>query len=203
PCAFCFLLLPRPPYSTLFPYTPLFRSCLHLRRIAAGARDRRRREQPRRDRHLGGRRNADCDTARHLLHPVPFRARAARGARRSRGPARTLREARRCAGVAGVTRLRLALVAAPLLLAGCSLAPKAVLPAPPVPQSWPIGDAYLLQSEAALPLLSYKQVFTDPRLQALIEQALINNRDLRTAYANVAAARAQVRVTRSAQLPAI
>ena len=56
-----------------------------------------------------------------------------------------------------MTRLRLALVAAPLLLAGCSLAPKAVLPAPPVPQSWPIGDAYLLQSEAALPLLSYKQ----------------------------------------------
>jgi len=102
-----------------------------------------------------------------------------------------------------MTRARLALVAAPLLLAGCSLAPKTVLPAPPVPQSWPVGDAYLLQSEAALPVLSYGQVFTDPRLQSLIEQALANNRDLRTAFANVAAARAQVRVTRSAQLPAI
>ena len=42
------------------------------------------------------------------------------------------------------------LIATPLLLAGCSLAPKTVLPAPPVPQSWPVGDAYLLQSEAAL-----------------------------------------------------
>src|SRR3546814_4371708 len=58
-----------------------------------------------------------------------------------------------------------------------------------------------LQSEAALPILSYKSVFTDPRLQTLTEQALANNRDLRIAYANVAAARAQVRVTRSGQFP--
>ena len=97
----------------------------------------------------------------------------------------------------------LCFIAAPLVLAGCSLAPKTVLPAPPVPESWPVGDAYLEASEAALPLLSYKQIFTDPRLQALIEAALVNNRDLRTAYANVVAARAQVRVSRAAQFPAI
>jgi multidrug efflux system outer membrane protein len=59
----------------------------------------------------------------------------------------------------------------------------------------------LLQSEAALPVLSFKSVFTDPRLQSLTDQALANNRDLRVAYANVAAARAQVRVTRSGQFP--
>src|SRR3546814_8657844 len=52
-------------------------------------------------------------------------------------------------------------------------------------------------------MLSYRQMFTDPRLQALIEQALAGNRDLRTAYADVAAARAQVRVTREAQFPAL
>ncbi len=97
--------------------------------------------------------------------------------------------------------VRTLLLAGAFALAGCSLAPKTVLPAPPVPQGWPVGDAYLLQSEAALPILSYKSVFTDQRLQALIEQALVNNRDLRIAYANVAAARAQVRVTRSAQFP--
>lgn len=102
-----------------------------------------------------------------------------------------------------MTRTYLALITAPLLLAGCSLAPRTVLPAPPVPQSWPVGDAYLLQSEAALPVLTYTQVFTDPRLQALIEQSLANNRDLRAAFANVAAARAQVRVMRSAQFPAV
>ncbi|WP_338427134.1 efflux transporter outer membrane subunit [Sphingopyxis kveilinensis] len=100
-------------------------------------------------------------------------------------------------------RLRALLACGPLLLGACSLAPKTVMPAPPVPQSWPVGDAYLLQSEAALPILSYRQVFTDPRLQKLIDQALAGNRDLRVAYANVAAARAQVRVTRSAQFPEI
>ncbi len=95
------------------------------------------------------------------------------------------------------------LIAVPILLAGCSLAPKTVLPPPPVPQSWPVGDAYLLQSEEALPILSYKTIFTDPRLQRLVDQALANNRDLRTAYANVAAARAQARVSRAGQFPAL
>lgn len=98
---------------------------------------------------------------------------------------------------------RTLLLATTLALAGCSLAPKTVLPPPPVPQSWPVGDAYLLQSEAALPILSYQSVFTDPRLQSLAEQALANNRDLRIAYANVAAARAQARVTRAGQFPEI
>lgn len=99
--------------------------------------------------------------------------------------------------------VRTLLLAGALILAGCSLAPKTVLPAPPVPQSWPVDDAYLLQSEAALPILSYKSVFTDPRLQALADQALANNRDLRVAYANVAAARAQARITRAGQFPEI
>ena len=36
------------------------------------------------------------------------------------------------------------------LLSGCSMAPKYVQPALPVPTSWPVGDAYLAQSEAAL-----------------------------------------------------
>lgn len=101
-----------------------------------------------------------------------------------------------------MTRASLLFVA-PLLLAGCSLAPKTVLPAPPVPQGWPVGDAYLIQSEAALPILSYKQLFTDARLQSLVEQALVNNRDLRVAYANLAAARAQARVSQAAQFPDI
>ena len=101
-----------------------------------------------------------------------------------------------------MTRVLL-LGAATLALGACSLAPKYVQPAAPVPASWPVGDAYLVQSEAALPRVTLDQLFRDPRLQALIEQALANNRDLRVAAANVAAARAQVRVTRSAQFPAI
>jgi multidrug efflux system outer membrane protein len=90
-----------------------------------------------------------------------------------------------------------------LLLAGCSLAPKYVRETPPVPVSWPAGDAYLRQSEAALPVVSYRDVFTDARLQALVGQALANNRDLRVAAANLAAARARVQVQRAAQLPQV
>ena len=52
---------------------------------------------------------------------------------------------------------------------------------------------YLRQSEAALPAVTYKQVFRDPRLQTLIAQALVNNRDLMIAAANIAAAREQYR----------
>jgi multidrug efflux system outer membrane protein len=83
------------------------------------------------------------------------------------------------------------------------MAPAYVRPEAPVPASWPVGDAYLAQNEAALPQVSYRDIFGDQRLQALIGQALENNRDLRIAAANVAAARAQVRVVRSAQFPEI
>ncbi|HET6536597.1 MAG TPA: efflux transporter outer membrane subunit [Sphingopyxis sp.] len=102
-----------------------------------------------------------------------------------------------------MNRRALALIAAPLLLAGCSLAPKTLLPAPPIPASWPVGDADLIASEAALPILSYRSIFTDPQLQMLIEQALAENRDLRVAYANLVAARAQSRVSGAAMLPDI
>lgn len=88
-------------------------------------------------------------------------------------------------------------------LAGCSMAPKDVRPAAPVPPSWPAGDSYLRESEAALPALSWRDVFRDARLQKLIEQALANNRDLRVAAANIAAARAQYRIQRGAQFPEI
>lgn len=88
-------------------------------------------------------------------------------------------------------------------LAGCSLAPRYIEPALPVPPSWPVGDAYLRQSEATLPAITYRDVFQDPRLQSIIEQALTNNRDLRIAAANIEAARAQYRVQRADILPQV
>jgi multidrug efflux system outer membrane protein len=97
--------------------------------------------------------------------------------------------------------LLLAGTLAPGILGGCSLAPHYVQPAPPVADTWPTGDAYLAQNEAALPAISYADVFTDPRLQSLVTQALANNRDIRVAAANLAAARAQVQVTRANQFP--
>ena len=95
-----------------------------------------------------------------------------------------------------------ALIAA-ALLSSCSMAPKYVQPDLPVPPSWPVGDAYLAQSEAALPVLSYREVFVDARLAQVIDQALANNRNLRVAAANIAAARAQYRIQRASQLPQI
>jgi len=100
-------------------------------------------------------------------------------------------------------KARLSAAAAALALAGCSLAPPYIQPPEPVPESWPTGDAYLRQSEASLPQVGYQDIFRDPRLQQLIVEALANNRDIRIAAANLAAARAQVRIARSAQFPSI
>jgi multidrug efflux system outer membrane protein len=90
------------------------------------------------------------------------------------------------------------------MAAGCaSMQPAYVRPDSAVPASWPVGDAYLRQSEAALPAVTYRDIFRDPRLQKLIEQALVNNRDLMIAAANIAAAREQVRIQRAQQLPQV
>ena len=88
-----------------------------------------------------------------------------------------------------------------LLATGCSMEPNYVRPDPAVPPSWPAGDAYLVRSEAALPAITYRQIFTDVRLQTLIGQALVNNRDLMIAASNIAAARERVTIQRANQLP--
>ena len=91
-----------------------------------------------------------------------------------------------------------------LLATGCAtMEPSYIRPDPAVPASWPVGDPYLVQAEAGLPALSYQQVFQDPRLQTLISQALVNNRDLLVAASNIAAAREQYRIQRSNQLPTV
>ena len=91
-----------------------------------------------------------------------------------------------------------------LALAGCmSLDPQYVRPDPAIPASWPAGDPYLRQSEATLPAVTYQDIFRDPRLRTLIGQALINNRDLQVAAANIAAAREQYRIQRAELFPEV
>jgi len=90
-----------------------------------------------------------------------------------------------------------------LLASACSMEPTYVRPNPAIPTSWPIGDPYLAQAEAGLPVLSYSQVFQDPRLQSLIAQALSNNRDLMIAASNIAAAREQYHIQRAQLLPTV
>jgi multidrug efflux system outer membrane protein len=91
-----------------------------------------------------------------------------------------------------------------ILATGCTtMEPKYVRPDASIPASWPVGDPYLVASEAGLPALTYRQVFTDPRLQTLIAEAIANNRNLRTAAANIAAAREQYRIQRANQVPLV
>jgi multidrug efflux system outer membrane protein len=100
--------------------------------------------------------------------------------------------------------VRKAVLALALLVTGCtSLQPAYVRPDSAILPSWPTGDPYLRQSEATLPAVTYRDIFRDPRLQQLIEQALVNNRDLAVAAANIAAAREQVRIQRASQFPQV
>ena len=91
-----------------------------------------------------------------------------------------------------------------LLATSCTtMEPAYVRPDPAVPTSWPLGDPYLAEAEAGLPVLTYTQVFQDPRLQRLITEALANNRDLMVAASNIAAAREQYHIQRAQQLPTV
>lgn len=85
------------------------------------------------------------------------------------------------------------------LLAGCSLAPDYVRPDLAVENRWPAE----LNAEGSrkAETLDWKALFPDPRLQAVIELALTNNRDLRVAVARVEEARALWGVQKADRLP--
>ena len=94
------------------------------------------------------------------------------------------------------------LLAASLALGGCaSLAPAYERPASPVATQWPVPQATAAEAKAVD--IGWREFFTDARLQALIQQALANNRDLRVATLNVARAQALYGVQRADQLPTI
>nr|WP_304413763.1 efflux transporter outer membrane subunit [Sphingobium sp. EM0848] len=88
-------------------------------------------------------------------------------------------------------------------LSACNMAPHYVRPTPPVPTNFPSGPAYAPAAATEKPGLPWTALIGDPRLKTVIERALVNNRDLRAALANVQSARAQYRVQRAAQLPVI
>ncbi len=101
-------------------------------------------------------------------------------------------------------RLRLFAPLGAMLLAGCiDLAPAYHRPTEPTPASFPTGPAYPPAPTAAQPVVGWRDFFSDPKLKAVIELTLANNRDLRVAVANIAEARAQYRVQRAALFPTI
>lgn len=94
-----------------------------------------------------------------------------------------------------------------VLLTGCTLAPKYTRPEAPVPASWPGGPAYDNAKAApgapAATELKWREFFTDDRLRKVIETALRNNRDLRTAALNLERARAVYGIARADLLPTV
>jgi outer membrane protein, multidrug efflux system len=100
-----------------------------------------------------------------------------------------------------ISKLTAAGLAMAVLLVGCTMIPRYQRPAPPVPAQYPEPAGGTPGAVAAD--IAAHEVFRDARLNRLVELALANNRDLRTAVLNVAQTQAQYRITRSALLPTV
>ncbi|SHI07849.1 efflux transporter outer membrane subunit [Pollutimonas bauzanensis] len=97
------------------------------------------------------------------------------------------------------------LIAAALILPGCSLAPAHERPPLPVPDAWPAGLAAsgVPSPAASADEIAWEDFFQDDRLKQLIRLALDNNRDLRVAALNIDRARALYRVQAADRLPGV
>lgn len=94
------------------------------------------------------------------------------------------------------------------LLAACSLEPAYVRPDAPVAATYPTGLAYSAGNPGggtrqAAAEIGWRNVLTDARLQQLVEIALANNRDLRTAILNVERLQAEFRIQSAALFPQV
>lgn len=87
-----------------------------------------------------------------------------------------------------------------IILSGCSFAPPHIRPAMPVPCVWPSPKD---RTNEAAARLRWREFFRDPRLQAQIEIALCNNRDLHAAISRVELARSLYRVQRADLYPQV
>jgi len=97
----------------------------------------------------------------------------------------------------------LALLAAALSSGCIDLAPRYHRPAAPTPATFPTGPAYPTPAAQQRSVVGWREFFSDPKLETVIDGALTNNRDLRLAVANIAAARAQYQVQRAALFPTL
>ncbi|ABF08567.1 efflux transporter outer membrane subunit [Cupriavidus metallidurans] len=93
-----------------------------------------------------------------------------------------------------------ALIVVPILLGGCiSMDPAYERPAAPVRTTWSPDAAAPAITPAAT--IGWREFYADPELQALIGQALDNNRDLRIGAARVAQSLAAYGIQRAEQYP--
>ncbi|ADU15012.1 efflux transporter outer membrane subunit [Asticcacaulis excentricus] len=97
-------------------------------------------------------------------------------------------------------KLGLMLPATALVLSACTLAPKYERGTLPVADQFPTPATAQGESAETLP---WQKVFLDPRLQSVIYEALVNNRDLRIATLNAERVRAQYSVQRASLFPSV
>jgi multidrug efflux system outer membrane protein len=105
-----------------------------------------------------------------------------------------------------------------LYLAGCTLEPHYQRPEPAVTPEWPATPQSATPpadsagspaqtapdaSQRSAARTGWREFFTDPKLQTLIEQALQHNYDAQIATLNIAAARAQYQIQRAQLFPKI
>lgn len=107
-----------------------------------------------------------------------------------------------------LTACRLSVLAAALLMAGCSVMPAYERPLAPVATDWPaFGPAAANPGSAStVPAagdLEWQSFFSDPQLRLLVDASLRNNRDLRVAVLNIEQARAQFQIRSADQFPSI
>src|ERR1700730_14660719 len=88
-----------------------------------------------------------------------------------------------------------------VLLTACVVGPNYHRPAVQIPANFRAPEPLPPATAESLADLKWFEVFKDDKLQDLIRTALAQNYDLRTAVANVEAARANLGVTRSNQYP--
>jgi NodT family efflux transporter outer membrane factor (OMF) lipoprotein len=92
------------------------------------------------------------------------------------------------------------------LLSGCiNLAPHYHRAEAPVPTHWPVVDGQVVKGRAdiATANLGWRDFIKDPRLQRVVAQALVNNRDLRVAVLDIEKARAEYRVQAAELFPSL
>src|SRR2546421_12843114 len=93
------------------------------------------------------------------------------------------------------------LVFTAILLSGCTVGPNYRRPAVQTPQTFRSPDPLPAPEPSSLADLKWFEVFKDEKLQDLVRTALTQNYDLRDAAARVEAARADLGITRSNQVP--
>ncbi len=97
--------------------------------------------------------------------------------------------------------MKYAIVVLAFFLTACGVGPDYHRPAVQIPQNFRAPEPLPAPAPESLADLKWFDVFKDEQLQQLIHAALERNYDLRTAVANVEAARANLGITRSNQFP--